>query len=126
DRVSTALLALDGEGGAGAFAEFSQWEQAQLARRKVKPAAKAVAPLEPAVTPAKKRLSYLDSREWEAMEEKILRAEEELELKKAAVQEAASDAALLHGRYREMLQAQEEVDRLYARWAELEAKLQGA
>jgi ATP-binding cassette subfamily F protein uup len=124
DRVSTALLALDGEGGVGAFAEFSQWEQAQMARKKVKPAARAVAPAEPPAAPAKKRLSYLDSREWESMEEKILRAEEELERKKAAVQEASSDAARLHDCYREMLQAQEEVDRLYARWAELEAKIQ--
>ena len=56
------------------------------------------------------------------MEEKILLAEQDLDRKKAALQEASSDAARLHDCYREMLQAQEEVDRLYARWAELEAK----
>jgi ATP-binding cassette subfamily F protein uup len=57
------------------------------------------------------------------MEEKILRAEQDLERKKAAVEEAAADASRLPQRYQEMLGAQEEVDRLYARWAELEAKL---
>jgi len=57
------------------------------------------------------------------MEEKILLAEEALEQKKAAVAEAAADAARLPQCYQEMLDAQAEVDRLYARWAELEAKL---
>jgi len=56
--------------------------------------------------------------------EKILRAEQDLEQKKAAVQDAASDASRLQVCYAEMLAAQHEVDRLYARWAELEAKLQ--
>ena len=42
------------------------------------------------------------------------------------MQDAATDAERLHVSYQEMLEAQEEVDRLYARWAELEAKLQGA
>ena len=124
DRVSTSVLALDGEGVVGLFADYSQWEQAQLIRKKSKPGAKAVEPQ--AASPAKKRLSYLDSREWESMEEKILTAEQELERKKAEVEAAASDAARLPVCYLEMLAAQEEVDRLYARWAELEAKLQGA
>ena len=75
---------------------------------------------------SRKRLSYLDSLEWESMEDNILRAEQNLEQKKAAVQEAASDAARLQVCYQEMLSAQEEVDRLYARWAELETKLRGA
>ncbi len=57
------------------------------------------------------------------MEERILRAEQELEEKKAAVEAAAADASRLPQCYQEMLRAQEEVDRLYARWAELEAKL---
>jgi len=121
DRVSTTVLALDGEGGAGIFADYSQWEQSRSVRAKTKPAAKEIAESAPS-PPAKKRLSYLDSREWESMEEKILEAEEALEQKKAAVQEASADATRLPQAYQEMLLAQEEVDRLYARWAELEAK----
>jgi ATP-binding cassette subfamily F protein uup len=125
DRVSTTVLALDGEGGAQMFADYSQWEQAQAARRKSKSGSKSAT--EPAASVAgRRRLSYLDGREWESMEEKILRAEESLEARRAAMQEAAADAARLPEAYREMLEAQEEVDRLYARWAELEAKFQGA
>jgi ATP-binding cassette subfamily F protein uup len=124
DRVSTAVMGLNGEGGAELFADYSQWEQAQSARRKPKPTAKAVGQ-QTAAAPAK-RLSYLDSREWESMEERILGAEQALDRAKAAVEAAASDATRLPDCYREMLLAQEAVDQLYARWAELEAKLQGA
>jgi len=124
DRVVTGVLGLDGDGGVELFADYSQWELAQSARKKHKPAVKAVEPQ--TVAGSKKRLSYLDSREWESMEEKILRAEEALDRKKAKLQEAAADAARLQVCYPEMLAAQEEVDRLYARWAELEAKIQGA
>ena len=123
DRVSTAVLGLDGEGGVSLFADYSQWEQGQSARRKPKPVAKAAEPQQAAQS--KKRLSYLDSREWESIEEKIHLADQDLERKKTAVQDASSDAARLRVCYQEMLAAQEEVDRLYARWAELEAKLQG-
>ena len=120
DRVSTTVLALDGSGVAGIFADYSQWEQSRSVRAKPKPAVKEIA--DPSSGAATKRLSYLDSREWQSMEEKILRAEETLEVKKAAVQEASADASRLPQLYQEMLFAQEEVDRLYARWAELEAK----
>jgi ATP-binding cassette subfamily F protein uup len=124
DRVVTGVLGLDGEGGVELFADYSQWEAAQSVRRKPKAAVKATEPQ--AGAGSKKRLSYLDSREWESMEEKILHAEQALEQKKAEVQKAAADAIRLQVCYAEMLAAQEEVDRLYTRWAELEAKLQGA
>jgi ATPase components of ABC transporters with duplicated ATPase domains len=120
DRVVTGVLGLDGEGGAEMFADYSQLELAQLSRKKPKPAAKA--PETSAAAASKKRLSYLDTREWASMEERILLAEQALEQKKAEVQEASADGARLQVCYPEMLAAQEEVDRLYARWAELEAK----
>ncbi len=123
DRVSTAVLALDGDGGVGLFADYSQWEQARSNRVKPKPMAREAQPPVSAAVPAKKRLSYLDSREWDSMEAKILQAEETLEAKKATVADAAADASRLPQAYQEMLDAQAEVDRLYARWAELEAKL---
>ncbi len=36
DRVSTLVMGLDGEGGAQAFAEYAQWEQAQLSKKSPK------------------------------------------------------------------------------------------
>ena len=125
DRVVTGVVGLDGEGGVEVFADYSQWEAAQSVRKRPKPAGARAVETQ-AGAGSKRRLSYLESREWESIEEKILRAEQMLDQKKAELQEAAADAVRLQVCYQEMLAAQEEVDRLYARWAELEAKLQGA
>ena len=74
--------------------------------------------------PKVKRLSYLEQREWESMEEKVLAAEARLAEAKACAEEPsiATDAAALQERLQAMDEARGEVDRLYDRWAELEAK----
>ncbi len=55
----------------------------------------------------------------------MLAAEERLEEAKRRTEDPsiAADAAQLQQRYTELQAAQAEVDRLYGRWAELEAKL---
>jgi ABC transport system ATP-binding/permease protein len=123
DRVSTDILALDGRGGAVRFADYSQWEED--ARRPVassKPEARA-ANARPASVKTKK-LSYVEQREWEAMEDRVLAAEAALDeaRERAADPSIVSDAAALQARLAELDAAQGEADRLYARWAELEAK----
>jgi ATP-binding cassette subfamily F protein uup len=57
------------------------------------------------------------------MEEAILAAEEKIDRCRQAAEDpaVASDAAALAERYSALAAAQAEVDRLYARWAELEA-----
>ena len=126
DRVSRGVLGLDGEGGAQIFADYSQWEQA----RATKPSpAETDAPARlaaPAPATPRKKLGYLDAREWERMEQKILDAEQALEAARAAFEarEVVSDPLALQQRYAEMQAAEAEVDKLYARWAELEAKVQ--
>jgi len=124
ERVSTVVLALDGTGGAQVFADYRQWEDAQ--RQQVSATAKvsAAAPSTPAkaLPTGIKRLSYAKRREWEQMEAAILTAEQTLEMCHVAVNDPAiaADAVRLPQRYAELQAAQEEVDRLYARWAELE------
>ena len=73
----------------------------------------------------KKKLSYLDSREWQSIEEGIAEAETELEAGKSSIHDPAvvRDGRLLESAYREMEEAQRKVDQLYARWAELEEKI---
>ena len=58
------------------------------------------------------------------MEASVLAAEERLATarKRAEDPAIAADAAALQERYAELHAAQHEVERLYARWAELEAK----
>jgi ATP-binding cassette subfamily F protein uup len=132
DRVSTQILGLDGEGGAIIYADYAQWEAGLRERRGARGEAPRQAPpaedrpAEAAPAPAaKKKLSYLDQREWDAIEERILEAEARLEAAQARLQAAdvVVDARKMEDAYRESTAAQEAVDALYARWAELESKL---
>lgn len=122
DRVSTQILALDGKGSAQYFADYAQWE-VNRAEAKPQKAAPSAAPKPTA--PKAKKLSYMEQREFDAMEETVLAAEEKLEAAKAAAEDPtiASDPAALQTRYAELHAAQTEVERLYTRWAELEGKL---
>ena len=127
DRVSTIVVGLDGQGGAESFADYSQWELWQAARKqdatqKNNSIPRAAAPRSAA--PAKKKLSYLDAREYASMEQRIAQAEESLRQKRAHADDPAiaSDAERLLLAHSELEQAQKDVDVLYERWAELEAK----
>ncbi|HEX7153673.1 MAG TPA: ABC-F family ATP-binding cassette domain-containing protein [Thermoanaerobaculia bacterium] len=125
DRVSTQILALDGEGNAEYFADYAQWEANRRAPEK--PRANESAPTA-ARGPEKsktKRLSYIEQREFDAMEATVLSAEGKLAeaQRRAEDPSIAADSAALQKAYADLHAAQAEVDRLYARWAELEAKL---
>jgi ATP-binding cassette subfamily F protein uup len=125
DRVSTRLLALDGTGRAEWFADYAQWEAAQTRReteeRKSQSSKSSAAQAGPS---KRKGLSYKEQREWDQIETKILKAEETV----ATCQTAANDPSIassaddLQERYAALHVAQTEVERLYARWSELEEK----
>jgi ATP-binding cassette subfamily F protein uup len=125
DRVSTTVLGLDGEGKAESFADYSQWQAWLDKRAKAKPAASSVGPTRKPNAPVKKKLSYLENREWESMEERIAAAEQALAQAKARLekQDVLRDAKRLQEGFGEVAAAQSELDALYARWAELEEKI---
>ncbi len=127
DRVSTVVLGLDGCGKASAFADYTQWEAWQAEQKKPvqNTAAQTTAPSRSAEPSAKKKLSYLEAREFATIEERIAQAEEVLQQKRAAAENPAiaSDAQKLLTAHAELDEAQKAVDQLYARWAELEGKL---
>jgi len=126
DRVSTVVLGLDGEGRAERFADYMQWErwmevqesaesgsgeakpQAQAAQQEKKPA-------------AKKKLSYLEAREFATIEDRIEEAELHLAAMRTKVEDPAiaSDAAALTESLAELERAKDAVDTLVERWAEL-------
>ena len=124
DRVSNAVLGLDGQGGAQLYADYWQWEQAQLVPRQ--PRSAKPAPPKPAAPGAKKKLSYHEAREWESMEVRILEVEAEAEAVRAEMQspEAVSDGPRLAACCERLKAAEARVEELYARWAELEARQQ--
>ena len=129
DRVSTVVLGLDGQGGVESFADYSQWETWQAERKQgaAQPPARVVAhdaaSTEP-TAPARKKLSYLEAREYDSIEEHIAEAEELLRTKRAQLEDPAiaSDGPRLLSAHSEMEAAQKQVDALYTRWAELEGK----
>jgi ABC transport system ATP-binding/permease protein len=149
DQVATHVLALDGAGHATPYADYAQWEAARKASggRLAAPGAgvaRATAATAPAAIPqpsgrmqatapgagpataaAARRLSYRERREWEAMEGRILAAEESLAAEQRAVADpvVATDAVALAERWQRLEAARAEVELLYARWAELEGKI---
>jgi ABC transport system ATP-binding/permease protein len=146
DRVSTVVLGLSGDANAQAesFADYAQWEawmedlnsSAKSAdttgwsrpsglRQGTPNFSSGLQPLRAPVAATKKKLSYLEAREYSTIEQRIAEAEEVLAQKKAAAEDPviASDAARLLSAHAELEAAQNKVDELYARWSELEAKM---
>ncbi|HEY4933547.1 MAG TPA: ABC-F family ATP-binding cassette domain-containing protein [Terriglobales bacterium] len=128
DRVSTVVVGLDGLGNAGRFADYSQWEvwqaeQVEDAKRAT--SRTATAGEQPAQVRRKKKLSYLEAREYATIEQRVADAEAILATKQAAMEDPAiaSHAARIVAAHAEYDEARNRVDELIARWAELESKL---
>ena len=120
DRVSTIVIGLD-QGQGGVFADYSQWEASRGALAPAKPAVtETPAPLRDA---PKRKLSYLEQREWDGMEARILQAEQQLSARQRELQEAALAGKGLAEAYEKVQEAQGLIEDLYARWAELEIKI---
>lgn len=126
DQVTNQILAFGADSRGRKvierFADLSQWESwqasAQTNQQASTPEAQASAPAE---KKAKKKLSYKDQRELDGMEEKILKLESKLAELTAQSQDIANSAKLVEITAA-MGEIQVEIDRLYARWAELEKR----
>jgi ATP-binding cassette subfamily F protein uup len=128
DRVSSIVLGLDGQGGAESFADYTQWERWQAERKQT---AKAVARLSPRTADpsrpsarTKKRLSYMEERDYATIEQRIADAEQLLQNKRAQLEDPAiaTDGPRLLSAQTEMETAQKDLEALYSRWSELEEK----
>jgi ATP-binding cassette subfamily F protein uup len=128
DRVSNVVIGLDGLGHAGRFADYLQWEAWQ--KEQIDKSKSAVSDatqdnIRSTVTPPKKKLSYLEAREYATIEQRVAQAEEVLRAKQLAMEDPAivTDAARIVAAHAEHEAAKTAVDALYARWAELDAKI---
>src|SRR5215467_7756208 len=128
DRVSTVVLGLDGQGGAESFADYGQWEIWQTERKRGQTQTEASSRPIPVSSPppvaARKKLSYLEAREYASMEPRITEAEQRLKNKRAALEDPAiaSDGPRLIAAHAELEATQKDLDSLYARWAALQEK----
>jgi len=131
DRVSTVVLGLDGQGNAETFADYGQWEDWQRGQGATNsdgssqgatatPAQKGPS----SAASGKKKLSYLEAREYASIEDKVEAAEERLNAARDLLDDpsVATNAVALTAALHEMEQAQTAADELYARWAELTEK----
>ena len=124
NRVSTTILGLDGKGRAASFADFGQWEdwvdQAEEMEAEPPPAQE-IAPVAAEPTAARKKLSYMEQREWSTLEERIASAEARVAAAEVALANPAIaiDAAGLQAALTEQAEAQAAVAVLYARWEDL-------
>lgn len=125
DRVCDGLIGFDGKGGVAYYADYTQWLEAlktsdidQLPDRQEKPKSKKGS--------GKKagRLSYMDQREYDTMEDLITEGEIEIEelQSKMASPEVVADSAQLAECWQQVEAVKARVEALYDRWDELEAK----
>jgi ATP-binding cassette subfamily F protein uup len=130
DQVATTILAFDTSSRTVVpFADVAQWEGWRAERlAAAREAAKSREP-DPAaasskLAPARRKLGYKDQRELDAIETTIAGAEASLReaIADSERPEHATDAARLVELLALVDARRAEVDRLYARWAELEAK----
>ena len=131
NRVATTVLGLDGQGHIGKFADYAQWEawveEQEIENRDQGSENRATQngrSVSVNAQPGKKKLSYLEAREFAAIEQRVEEADARLAAARQRVDDPAiaSNAAALQEALAELELAQQETDSLYARWAELTEK----
>ena len=129
DRVSNAVLGLDGRGNARLFADYLQWEEWRAAGGGQEVAVKATAAAPSngsgAGAGSKKKLSYMEQREWDGIEAKVEVADARLDAARETLEDptVAVDAVRLTAALAELEAAQAEHDAIYERWAALSEKV---
>ena len=120
--MTTKIHGFNGRGGTAIYEDFDQWLQDQ--NRQAAPVKKKNVAREKTQKQSEAKLTYGERLELAAIEEKILEAEEKLEhcrqqLENPAVNSNAEELA----KWCSLLQpTQEKVDKLYARWQDLESR----
>ncbi|PIE73021.1 MAG: ABC transporter ATP-binding protein [Deltaproteobacteria bacterium] len=121
DRVCQRFLGFGGRSGVSFYADYRQWladlpaavSEKQVAKKRHLPEK---------TPPQKGRLSYMDQRQYDRIEDDISTAEAEVDLLQEQMQrpEVAADREKLSACWTELAAAEARVEALYERWAELE------
>jgi ATP-binding cassette subfamily F protein uup len=142
NRVSSTVLGLDGRGNTGRFADYAQWEDwleaqdeqeksgSELQRKTARRADGSSSAQQTgtnsanSANSARKKLSYLEAREFATIEHRVEQSDARLAAARDRVEhpDVATNAAALQDALLELDAAQHENDGLYARWAELTEK----
>jgi ATP-binding cassette subfamily F protein uup len=131
DRVCDRILGFDGRGGVTWYADYEQWlaHMSDLEKKAlhVQKMEKAEPEKNEGVKKKPGRLSYLDQREYDQMEEQISAAEtlQENLQRSMELPETIADPARLAECWQGIEEVGREIELLYARWDELEEKKKG-
>ena len=123
ERIATEYIGLDNKGTAKRFMTYQQWNDARVQANKAAAKSNSSAPHSKSEKKSlKRKFSYKEQREFDGMEDAILKAESEVERLEATVNNPSemSDHVKATQTYEELSSAQETVKGLYARWSELE------
>ncbi|MBC8208750.1 MAG: ABC-F family ATP-binding cassette domain-containing protein [Desulfobulbaceae bacterium] len=127
DRVCDRILGFDSQGGVEFFADYNQWLAALAGAQELDAESVVPVPAQPASREKKKqkgRLSYMEQREYDGMEERILQEEERRDglKQELATEEMAADAVQLAACWQKLQDLEAEIEQLYQRWDVLETK----
>ena len=119
NRICSVLIGLEPGRKAVVYADYEQWLKREI------PGKSRAAKKDPREVKGKpgqrKKLSYKEMLEWQEIEERILKAEAEVERYQGEAA-AAGDGEKLHAACLKLGEAQKTVEQLYSRWAELDEK----
>ena len=126
DRLCTEVIGLDGRGNAKPFGSVGQWLTSyDKSNSAAKVDDRGRGKLETKTKP--KKLSYKEQQEWDGMEAALVAAEADAAAKGALVEAAANAPPhVLTAACAQLSQAQARVEKLFARYSELEAKRNGS
>jgi ABC transport system ATP-binding/permease protein len=122
DRLCTQILGLGAGNEQSFFADYSQWLQScEQSTEKKETKQKSISQ---STTQKQQKLVYKEQRELDGMEEAILSIEEKISLLQQKLENNAvqSDSQKTLEAYRQLAEAQERREALYARWLFLEEK----
>jgi ATP-binding cassette subfamily F protein uup len=128
DAVCDRILGFDGEGAVAWYADYEQWlehiQENEKAAARLPAEKSRVKEAGDGSRKKEVRLSYMEQREYDRIEEQITSRELDLERLEREMQlpDTISDPARLAECWQNLENTREEIDRLYARWAELEDK----
>jgi ATP-binding cassette subfamily F protein uup len=123
NRIATSVLGLDGN---GRIAQWEQWLAEPSATSAKSPSSAPSSAPGSAGTAgsARRKLSYLEAREFAAIEKRVEASDARLAAARDRIEDPAiaTDAAALQDALAELASAEHESQTLYARWAELTEK----
>jgi ATP-binding cassette subfamily F protein uup len=142
DRVTNAVLGLDGLGNSALFADYLQWESWRDERLRAASGSPSVETLQSSRTevpgsgsagtasaapPIRRKLSYMEQREYDAIEARVDEADTRLRIAEQRIQapEVATNPQELIAALGELEEARAEHHTVYERWLELTEKVSG-